>query len=168
MEVTFSITFREGNVIRVSLSSFSDDVLTALNESLDGVQLVNVSLVREKGNLYTDWSTLSKIVMKLGQILIDNPDIILYYYCDEITPIPNIRASRHLQPAEYRNRLFSILFQKGSSMFPDYGFIDSPISILSDQGHAFIHLIGLENQRTRIQRIRSFLIDFANDLKPEN
>ena len=30
MEVTFSITFREGNVIRVSLSSFSDDDLTAL------------------------------------------------------------------------------------------------------------------------------------------
>jgi glutaredoxin-related protein len=168
MEVTFSITFREGNVIRVSLSSFTDDDLTALNESLGGVKLVNVSLVREKGNLYTDWSTLSKIVMKLGQILIENPDIILYYYCDEITPIPNIRASRRLQPAEYRNRLFSILFQKGTSMFPDYGFIDTPISIISDQGHAFIHLIGLENQRTKIALICSFLIDFANDLKPSN
>lgn len=166
MEVTFSITFREGNVIRVSLSSFSDDDLKALDERLGGTQLLNVSLVREKGDLYTDWSTLSKIVMKLGQTLIDNPDIILYYYCDEITPIPNIRASRSLQPAEYRNRLFSILFEKGTSMFPNHGFIDSPISIISDQGQAFIHLIGLENQRAKIQLIRSFLVDFANDLKP--
>ena len=49
MEVTFSITFRERNIIRVSLSSFSDDDLTALNESLGGAKLVNVSLVREIG-----------------------------------------------------------------------------------------------------------------------
>ena len=52
-----------------------------------------------------------------------------------------MRDSHDLTPAEYRNKLFSTLFNKGASLFPEDCLIDDLITIETEQGVAYIHLI---------------------------
>ena len=42
-----------------------------------------MSLVRQRGEDTTDLATLSELVTRVGKFMLENPDIILYYYCDE-------------------------------------------------------------------------------------
>ena len=59
MEVSFSLTYKEGNEIRVSLSSFPETAISDLKEHLGNVEIVEVSLVRQRGEDMTDLATLS-------------------------------------------------------------------------------------------------------------
>ena len=157
MEITFSIKYHEKNELRVSLSTFSKESLGAeLLNQLGNVELVDVTLFRQSGDLRANWNTLNRVVVQIGKILHENPDCIFYYYCDEINPIPKMRDSHDLTPAEYRNRLFSILFKKGASLFPKDCLIDDLITIETEQGVAYIHLI-----------YRSNLTDKASIIKEE-
>ena len=157
MEITFSIKYHEKNELRVSLSTFSKESLGAeLSNQLGNVELVDVTLFRQSGDLRANWNTLNRVVVQIGRILHENPDCIFYYYCDEINPIPKMRDSHDLTPAEYRNRLFSILFRKGASLFPKDCLIDDLITIETEQGVAYIHLI-----------YRSNLTDKASIIKEE-
>lgn len=61
MEVSFSLKYKEGNEIRVSLSSFPETAISDLIERLGGVEIVEVSLVRQRGEDTTDLATLSNI-----------------------------------------------------------------------------------------------------------
>lgn len=88
MEVSFSLTYKEGNEIRVSLSSFPETAISDLRKHLGGVEIVEVSLVRQRGEDTTDLATLSELVTRVGKFMLENPDIILYYYCDEFNSIP--------------------------------------------------------------------------------
>ena len=142
MEVSFSVIYGEGNELRVSLSSFTKASLgEELIEVLGDVELVDVTLIRQSGELRADWKTLNKISSFLGKILHDNRDAIFYYYCDELNSIPNMRNSHGLNPSEYRNRLFSVLFEMGKRLFPEDTLVDDLITIKTEQGTAYIHLI---------------------------
>lgn len=162
MEVTFSVKYHEGNEIRVSLSTFSRESLgdELLNE-LGDVELVDVTLFRQSGDLRANWKTLNRVITQIVKILHDNPHCIFYYYCDEITPIPNMRDSHDLTPAEYRNKLFSILFKKGASVFPEDSLVDDLITIETEQGVAYIHLIYHSNLNSKATLIKEELVSLA-------
>lgn len=161
MEVTFSIKYQEGNELRVSLSTFSKESLDEdLLDKLGDVELVDVTLFRQSGDLRADWKTLNHIIVQIGKILHENPKSIFYYYCDEITPIPNMRDSHGLTPAEYRNKLFSILFKKGASLFLEDDLVDDLITIQTEQGIAYIHLI----YHSHIKDKASFIKDELSEL----
>ena len=53
------MTYKEGNEIRVSLSSFPETAISDLKEHLGNVEIVEVSLVRQRGEDMTDLATLS-------------------------------------------------------------------------------------------------------------
>ena len=165
MEISFSVVYGEGNEIFVSLSSFSDEALSDLTAITGSVDLVDISLARKSGNLYADWTTLTSITARIAIILKENPDIILYYYCDEISPIPYMRPTRNIKPAEYRNRLFSILTRKTIAGFPGLPVVDTPIMIETENGCAYIHLIYLAHMKQKADAIVSYLIDLAEGLK---
>lgn len=142
MEVSFSFKYEEENELRVSLSSFVKESLgEELSSKLGDIDLVDVTLYRQAGDSKATWRILNDIVEQLGKVLVENSHSIFYYYCDEITPIPNMRNSHNLTPAEYRNKLFSILFQKGVALIPEAVFVDDLITIITDKGTAYIHLI---------------------------
>ena len=106
------MTYKEGNEIRVSLSSFPETAISDLKEHLGNVEIVEVSLVRQRREDMTDLATLSKLVERIGKFLIENPNVILYYYCDEMNAVHGMRPSRDISSPEYRNQLFSILYSK--------------------------------------------------------
>ena len=95
MEVSFSLTYKEGNEIRVSLSSFTDTAIPDLIGYLGDAEIVEVSLVRQCGEDMADLATLSKVVERIGKFLIENPHVILYYYCDEMNEIPGMSTAGH-------------------------------------------------------------------------
>lgn len=72
-------------------------------------------------------ATLSKVVERIGKFLIENPHVILYYYCDEMNEIPGMRVSRDISSPEYCNHLFSLLYSKGARQFPELQIVDMPI-----------------------------------------
>lgn len=165
MEITFSVKYGEGNEIRVSLSSFSEDGLAELTQTIGPIDLVDISLVRISGNLNADWMTLSSIANPIVQFLKETPDVVMYYYCDEISPIPQMRPGRTMQPAEYRNRLFTILTRKTMSAFPELNAIDTPLQIKTDTGCAYIHLIYLPHMKEKADFIVTYLMNLAADFK---
>lgn len=73
MEVSFSLTYKEGNEIRVSLSSFTETSIPDLIGYLGDAEIVEVSLVRQCGEDMADLATLSKVVERIGKFLIENP-----------------------------------------------------------------------------------------------
>ena len=62
MEITFSIKYHEKNELRVSLSTFSKESLGAeLSNQLGNVELVDVTLFRQSGDLRANWNTLNRV-----------------------------------------------------------------------------------------------------------
>lgn len=165
MEVSFSLTYKEGNEIRVSLSSFPETAISDLSKHLGGVEIVEVSLVRQRGEDTTDLATLSELVTRVGKFMLDNPDIILYYYCDEFNSIPGMRPSRDMPSQEYRNQLFSILYTKGTRQFPELSIIDMPIFFIGEDYKTFIHLIYRESLQDKADMIKDYLTDIAGGVK---
>lgn len=165
MEVSFSLTYKEGNEIRVSLSSFPETAISDLRKHLGGVEIVEVSLVRQRGEDTTDLATLSELVTRVGKFMLDNPDIILYYYCDEFNSIPGMRPSRDMPGQEYRNQLFSILYTKGARQFPELSIIDMPIFFIGEDYKTFIHLIYRESLQDKADMIKDYLTDIAGGMK---
>lgn len=165
MEVSFSLTYKEGNEIRVSLSSFPETAISDLRKHLGGVEIVEVSLVRQRGEDTTDLATLSELVTRVGKFMLDNPDIILYYYCDEFNSISGMRPSRDMPSQEYRNQLFSILYTKGARQFPELAIIDMPIFFIGEDYKTFIHLIYRESLQDTADMIKDYLTDIAGGVK---
>ena len=165
MEVSFSLKYKEGNEIRVSLSSFPETAISDLIERLGGVEIVEVSLVRQRGEDTTDLATLSELVTRVGKFMLENPNIILYYYCDEFNSIPCMRPSRDMPSQEYRNQLFSILYTKGARQFPEFSIIDMPIFFIGEDYKTFIHLIYRESLQDTADMIKDYLTDIAGGVK---
>ena len=165
MEVSFSLTYKEGNEIRVSLSSFPETAISDLKEHLGNVEIVEVSLVRQRGEDMTDLATLSKLVERIGKFLNENPNVILYYYCDEMNSVPGMRPSRDISSPEYRNQLFSILYSKGARQFPELAIIDMPIVFIGEDHKTFIHLIYCEDLQDKADMIKNYLTDIAEGIK---
>ena len=66
-----------------------------------------------------------------------------------------------LTPAEYRNKLFSTLCKKGASLFPEDDLVDDLITIKTEQGVAFIHLIYHSHIKSKASFIKDELSKLA-------
>ena len=165
MEVSFALSYKEGNEIRVSLSSFTEAAIPDLIGDLGDCEIVEISLIRQSGDETADIITLSKVVERIGKFIVENPHIILYYYCDEMNEIPGMRATRDISSPEYRNHLFSLLYSKGSRQFPELHIVDMPIVFIGDDHKTFIHLIYREDLQDKADIIKDYLNDIAEGVK---
>lgn len=123
-----------------------------------------MSLVRQRGEDTTDLATLSELVTRVGKLMLENPDIILYY-CDEFNSIPGMRPSRDMPSQEYRNQLFSILYTKGARQLPELSIIDMPTFFIGEDYKTFIHLIYRESLQDKADMIKDYLTDIAGGVK---
>ena len=105
------------------------------------------------------------MVERIGKFLIENPNVILYYYCDEMNAVPGMRPSRDISSPEYRNQLFSILYSKGARQFPELSIIDMPIVFIGEDHKTFIHLIYREGLQDKADMIKDYLTDIAEGVK---
>lgn len=108
----------------------------------DPIELYDVVLERVSGNDTSSARVLSTISSCLKVFLMDNPNAILYFYCDDMHDIARGENHQCYSPQEYRSRLFSTMFdaekERHDGALP---FVNNKIVINTSEGRAFIHLI---------------------------
>lgn len=101
----------EGDEYHITLSEdygvLSHDVL----KSLGNARVVGIELRRLSGRHVTRQGVFTAIEEAIAEALLQNDDVIICYYCDFITPIPNTKKN-NIPPQEYRSRLFDAMFQR--------------------------------------------------------
>ena len=73
-----------------------------------------------------------------------------------------MRDSHNLTPAEYRNKLFSNLFNWGVSRFKEDVLVDDLITIDTGSQVAYIHLIYHFHLGDKVALIKNQLVELAN------
>lgn len=79
--------------------------------SLNAIRVVDIELRRISGNHVTGHEVLLAIENVIAEMFLQRADVIIFYYCDFINPIPH--TLKNTMPVqEYRSRLFERMFQR--------------------------------------------------------
>ena len=107
MDISVSINSKLNDEYRIILSPFNLDIIPYEVQELlgDDIEIVDVTLERVKGINPTDIGILLKISNIIGEILNDNGNLILYFYCDDMHNISR-RENRGVSPQKFRSDLF--------------------------------------------------------------
>ena len=94
MDISVSINSKLNDEYRIILSPFNLDIIPYEVQELlgDDIEIVDVTLERVKGINPTDIGILLKISNIIGEILNDNGNLILYFYCDDMHNISRGRT----------------------------------------------------------------------------
>ena len=115
MEASYSISQR-GNEYRILLSPanmnvLSEEIISFISEK--GIDISELIINRIQGDDATEQNVLHDITGWVADLFASNPNLIIYYSCDDMMPIPSRNISsrnKHLPVNEYRSRLFSHIF----------------------------------------------------------
>ena len=150
METSYSIIQRDSeyriSLTPANLNALSDDILSLFVEKeIDVSELI---IDRISGTTTTDQEDLHDITGWVADIFASNPNLIIYYSCDDMTPIPSRNSNsdnRNLPVNEYRSRLFTHIFDTYISSHQVSGVTNTPIRLDNYEngiGYSiFIHLI---------------------------
>ncbi len=163
MKFSVSITTREKDVFYITLDSrnLPEELRRLLPSELE---VIDVTLSRRAGQGFATVYTLGEISRIIADVFMDNKDAILYFFCDDMTPIPH--TNKEILPQEYRSRLFSLLFERyiRENNIEDVG--NYPVRINDVDGHPMIiHLFARDSHRQYVDIIKKDLM--TNYSKPE-
>ena len=147
MIYSFEISTSAGDVYRIKLvdvdiTMLATEVRNAIVKSC--IDISEIVIDRIKGDDSTAQEILHTITAKIADLFANNDNLILYYSCDDMNPIPsrNTRsANKNLSVQEYRSRLFSHLFESYMVSHQVSGFINTPIVIEGVGYTQFMHLV---------------------------
>ncbi|MBO7433305.1 MAG: hypothetical protein J6U13_06075 [Salinivirgaceae bacterium] len=134
MEASYSIIKKE-NEYRVSLTSVNQEALpdhiraVLADENIDVSELM---IERVSGKSATGQDVLHDITGWVAELFFANPNLIVYYSCDDMTPIPrrNKRGGNRNMPVnEYRSKLFTRIFDTYMASHQVTGVTNTPIRI---------------------------------------
>ena len=114
MNLSFDIITQEGDKVIVSLVSLYPYLREIAPDGVPDFELLEVSIIRAKGTKTIKMDVFGKIADILISIAEDNPEGILFYFCDIVEGIPNQRSNKLIASHEYRNELFKLLFKRYS------------------------------------------------------
>ena len=113
MNYSFSISTRQGDEYRIM---FIDADISVLAENVQqtiieqGIDISEIMIDRVKGGESTAQEVLHAITGRVADLLAENENLVIYYSCDDMNPIPsrNMKgANKELSVQEYRSTLFS-------------------------------------------------------------
>lgn len=130
----------EGDVYHITLSEdtvlFSQDTLKIIN----GVKVVGIDLRRLVGSSPTGLDMLAAIEKVIANFFQEYDNVMIFYYCDFINPIPHTKKTS-MPPQEYRSNLFRLMFERYVSM---HDIDDVHLSVITAKGiddTYYFHLI---------------------------
>lgn len=149
-----NIESSNGNNFAIELSSydkkfFSEETWRSLNES---IEVVNIDLVRVSGNLKTSLPTLSEISSAIADFFLSSNKVIICFYCDFLSPIPN--SNKKITCQKYRSLLFKDLFNRCINRFHINGVKERIITISGVEDY-FVHIIYREEHKPYVDVIAS-------------
>lgn len=84
MEISVGINTREGDVLRLSMSTIDKELFPQNIAGLIGeAEILDVVLEREVGKQPVSLVSLMKVADIIGNIMAENENAILYFYCDD-------------------------------------------------------------------------------------
>lgn len=150
MEASYSIS-KNGSEYRILLSPANLRVLPEEVNSFiceNQIDITELIIDRISGNNTTEQDVLHDITGWVADMFAGNPNMIIYYSCDDMMPIPSRNTSsenKDLPVNEYRSSLFSHIFDSYMVSHQVSGIINTPIRLdnyVNGMGYSiFIHFI---------------------------
>ena len=163
MEASYSIV-QKGSEYRVLLSPASlyalpDEAQRMLKDR--GIDVSELMIDRISGKSTTEQDVLHDITGWVADIFASNPNLIIYYSCDDMTPIPARNANsnnKDLPVNEYRSRLFTHIFDTYMVSHQVSGVSNTPIRLDNYEngiGYSiFIHLIARDIHNDVVEMLK--------------
>ncbi len=170
MEASYSIVQKE-NEYRILLTPVD---ITALPEELQkilsdrNVDLSELIIDRINGNSTTGQDILHDITGWVAEQFSSNPNLIIYYSCDDMLPIPSRNTNsdnRNMPVNEYRSRLFTHIFDTYMSSHFMSGITNTPIRLDNYEngiGYSlFFHFIARDNHCDIVELLKNDIIEVS-------
>ena len=170
METSYSIIQRESEyrilLTPANLSVLTDHVLKEISDR--GVDVSELMIERISGETTTEQDVLHDITGWVANLFADNPNLIIYYSCDDMTPIPSRNTNsgnKDLPVNEYRSRLFTHIFDSYMSSHQVSGVTNTPIRLDNYEngvGYSlFFHLIARDKHHDIVEMLKDYIIEVS-------
>ena len=126
------------------------------------VDISEVMIDRISGGDSTAQEVLHTITGRIADLIAENENLILYYSCDDMNPIPSRNtkgANKNLSVQEYRSRLFSYMFDSYMTSHQVSGFSNTPIIINGEEYKQFMHLIARDSHQSIVELIKADVLE---------
>lgn len=134
MDASYSIIQKENEyrilLTSVNTGSISNNILEIIRDR--DIDVSELMIERISGESTTGQDILHDITGWVAEQFANNPNLIIYYSCDDMSPIPsrNINSGNKNMPVnEYRSALFSHIFDTYMTSHQVSGVINTPIRI---------------------------------------
>ena len=165
MNYSFFISTRNGDEYRVMLSDADVSMLAQQVRDIlitNDIDISEIIIDRLKGGESTAQEVLHAITGRIADLFADNGNLILYYSCDDMNPIPsrNTKGSnKELSVQEYRSKLFSHIFDSYMVSHQVSGFTNTPIIICGEGYSQFMHLIARDKHQSIVDSIKNDVLE---------
>lgn len=161
MDLSFDIWNTKGDHIKVALSHYDLNTISVLSDNplTLGLCFYDITLIRESGDDYVDYTMLSTVSNTLAKFLSENENTVLCFYCDANSEVK--RSHTNISPQGYRSRLFSRMFEKYTTSHRAYGFVNHRVRIEVDddlQHSQFAHFICRKEHENAVNEIGQTLM----------
>lgn len=165
MTYSFSISTRKGDEYRIML--FDVD-LSLLGEKVRepivkaGIDISEIMIDRLQGGDSTAQEVLHTITGRIADLFAENENLILYYSCDDMNPIPSRNtkgANKNLSVQEYRSNLFSHIFNSYMLSHQVSGISNTPIIIRGEGYTQYMHLIARDKHRSIVELVKEDIVE---------
>lgn len=163
MEAAYSIVQKD-NEYRVLLTSVNTEVLPErILKILTGrnIDISELMIERISGESTTGQDILHDITGWVAELFASNPNLIIYYSCDDMTPIPSRNKNsdnKDMPVNEYRSRLFTHIFDSYMLSHQVSGVVNTPIQLDNYEdgvGYSlFFHFIARETHSDIVEMLK--------------
>lgn len=172
MEASYSIV-QKGNEYRILLTPVNIEVLPErilkflTSRKIDISELI---IERISGESTTGQDILHDITGWVAELFASNPDLIIYYSCDDMTPIPSRNKNsenKDMPVNEYRSKLFTHIFDSYMASHQVSGVINTPIRLdnyENGMGYSlFFHFIAREIHSDIVEMLKEDIKEVSGE-----
>lgn len=170
MEASYSIVQKD-NEYRILLTPVNIEVLPERILSVLTKREIDISeliIERISGDSTTGQEVLHDITGWVAELFASNPNLIIYYSCDDMTPIPSRNKNsdnKNMPVNEYRSRLFTHIFDSYMTSHQVSGVINTPIQLDNYEngiGYSlFFHFIAREIHSDIVELLKEDIRDVS-------
>lgn len=129
-----------GDVCHITLAEDTTLFSEATIQALGDVKLIGVDLRRLEGVSPVGHDMLAGIENVIALFFTERKDVMIFYYCDFINPIPRARKTE-ISPQEYRSNLFKLMFERYMNQHNMSGIHLSVITAKGIEETFYFHVI---------------------------
>ena len=170
MEASYSIIQKE-NEYRILLTSVNtealpDHILSVLTER--NIDVSELMIERISGETTTGQDVLHDITGWIAEMFASNPNLIIYYSCDDMTPIPSRNTNsgnKEIPVNAYRSKLFTHIFDTYMASHQVSGVTNTPIQLDNYEngvGYSlFFHFIARDIHNDVVEMLKEDIIEVS-------